>query len=339
MRILVVSTYPPKHCGIASYAAQQVGALRQEGHEVQIMSVDGEGAVDYPLRLTDSSDAENAISIFAGFDRVILHYAPGIIASGRDTREVFHGALHRACKSLPTTRFEVLIHEMDYPGGWRRRRRRARLWRSVTTLQFHTPHERDQFSRHYPSVSRARLQIVEHGRSMRKFYHGSRADAQAELGIEPDQIMFVSCGFIQESKGFDRVVSIFADSTNLPPTAHYHVVGSARTPDSIPYRDQLTEAARRVPRVTLHDEYVDDESFDRWIVAADYIVAPYRTIWSSGLLARAALHDRPVIATDVGGLRDQARPDDTIVADDGGLAGAIETLANRHRAKAPDSHR
>jgi len=29
----------------------------------------------------------------------------------------------------------------------------------------------------------------------------------------------------------------------------------------------------------------------------------------------------------------------TIVVDDGELAGAIETLANRHRAKAPDSHR
>jgi glycosyltransferase involved in cell wall biosynthesis len=172
---------------------------------------------------------------------------------------------------------------------------------------------------------------------MRKFYHGSRADARVELGINPDQITFVSCGFIQESKGYDRVVSIFADCPNLPPTAHYHVVGSARTPESIPYRDQLAEAAGRVLKVTLHDEYVDDESFDRWIVAADYIVAPYRTIWSSSLLARAALHDRSVIATDVGGLRDQARPDDTIVADDGALARAIETLANKRRATAPDS--
>lgn len=338
MRVLVVSTYPPKHCGIASYAAQQVEALRREGHEVLIMSVDGEGAVDYRLRLTDPSGAENAITIFAGFDRVILHYAPGIIAPDRDTREVFHGALHRACKSLPATRFEVLIHEMEYPGGWRRRRRQAQLWRSVTTLLFHTPHERDQFARRYPSVPRDRLQLVEHGRTMRKFYHDSRADARAELGIDPDQIMFVSCGFIQESKGYDRVVSIFADATNLPPTAHYHVVGSARRPESIPYRDQLAEAAGRVPKVTLHDEYIDDESFDRWIVAADYIVAPYRTIWSSSLLARAALHDRPVIATDVGGLRDQARAGDTIVADDRELAQAIETLANKHRATAPDSY-
>lgn len=338
MRILVVSTYPPKHCGIASYAAQQVGALRHEGHEVQVMSVDGEGAVDYPLRLTDPSDAKNAITIFAGFDLVILHYAPAIIAPDRDTREVFHSALHRACKSLPSTRFEVVIHEMDYPGGWRRRRRQARLWRSVDTVQFHTVHERDLFASHYPRVPHDKLGLVDHGRDMRKSYLGSYLEARRELGIEPTEVAFVSCGFIQKSKGFDRVVAIFASSETLPPTAHYHVVGSARTAEFEPYVAELASSAEDFPNVTVHGGYLDDESFDRWITAADYIVAPYRAICSSGILARAALFDRPVIAADVGGLRDQARAGDTIVADDRGLAQAIETLANRGRAT-PDSSR
>lgn len=327
MRILVVSTYPPKHCGIASYAAQQVVALRSEGHEVGVMSVDGEGAVDYPLRLTDAADAKNAIDVFARFERVIVHYTPGLISPDRDAREIFYRALQRACKSQPETRFEVLIHEMEYPGGWRRRRRQARLWRSVAAVQFHTPHERDTFASHYPSIPRDRLQLVEHGGSMRRFYEGSRADARDDLGIDHDQLTFVSCGFIQESKGFDRVVTVFADgAAGLSSTAHYHVVGSARTPESIPYCDDLKEAAGRLANVTVHDEYLDDESFDRWIVAADCIVAPYRTIWSSSTLARSALYDRPVIATDVGGLRDQAGPGDVVVADDGELADAIKAF-------------
>ncbi len=336
MRILVVSTYPPKHCGIARYAAQQVGALRDEGHEVRVMSVDGEGAVDYPLRLTDPSGAENAITIFAGFDRVILHYAPGIIALDRDTREVFHGALHRACRSISKTRFEVVIHEMEYPGEWRRRRRQARLWRSVATLQFHTAHERDLFASHYPRVPHDRLQLVDHGRDMRKSYLGSYPEARRELGIGPTEVAFVSCGFIQRNKGFDRVVAIFSSSESLNPAAHYHVVGSARTAEFEPYVAELASSAEDFPNVTVHGGYLDDESFDRWITAADYIVAPYRAICSSGILARAALFDRLVIAADVGGLRDQARAGDTIVADDRGLAQAIETLANRGRAT-PDS--
>lgn len=338
MRILVVSSYPPKHCGIASYAAQQVEALRREGHEVRVMSVDGEGAVDYPLRLTDPSDAENAISIFAGFDRVIVHYAPGIIAPDPETHEVFHGALHRACRSLRKTRFEVMIHEMDYPDERRPRRRRARLWRSVAALQFHTAYERELFAGHYPRVRRDRLQLVDHGRDMRKSYLGSYPEARRELGIEPEEVAFVSCGFIQESKGFDRVVAIFASSETVPPAAHYHVVGSARIAEFMPYVAELASSAEDLPNVTFHDAYLDDESFDRWIAAADYVVAPYRTISSSSVLARAALFDRPVIATDVGGLRDQARAGDTIVADDRELAQAIETLANRRRAT-PESSR
>jgi len=339
MRILVVSTYPPKHCGIGSYAAQQVGALRQEGHEVQVMSVDGEGTVDYPLVLRNHRDAEEAVGIFAGFDRVILHYAPAIIAPDRDTREVFHRALHRASKSLRATRFEVVFHEMDYPGGWRRRRRQARLWRSMSCLQFHTAHERDTFADHYPRVPRNRLQLVEHGRDMRKSYVGSYQEARRELGIDQTEVAFVSCGFIQSSKGFDRVVDIFSSSEILPPVAHYHVIGSARTAEFVPYVAELAASAEDLSNVTIHDSYLDDESFDRWITAADYVVAPYRDIYSSGILARAALFDRPVIATDVGGLRDQSRAGDTIVADAHELAQAIETLATKPRAPASESHK
>ncbi len=332
MRILVISTYPPKHCGIARYAAQQVGALRHEGHEVRVMSVDGEGAVDYPLVLRNKSDTEEAVGIFAGFDKVILHYAPAIIAPDRDMREVFHGALHRACKSLRATRFEVVFHETDYPGGWRRRRRQALLWRSLTSLQFHTAHERDTFASHYPRVPRDRLQLVDHGRDMQKSYVGSYQEARRELGIAPTQVAFVSCGFIQSSKGFDRVVEIFSSSEILIPTAHYHVVGSARTAEFVPDVAQLAASAKDLSNVTIHDGYLDDESFDRWIAAADYVVAPYRDIYSSGILARAALFDRPVIATDVGGLKDQAGPDDVVVADDRQLADSIVAFANQRIA-------
>jgi hypothetical protein len=74
----------------------------------------------------------------------------------------------------------------------------------------------------------------------------------------------------------------------------------------------------------LHNQYVSDEQFDRWLVASDVVVLPYRNIWSSGVLERALLYDRKVIATAVGGLSHQAaaRPGVTLV-DDAGLAGAM----------------
>jgi SAM-dependent methyltransferase len=69
-----------------------------------------------------------------------------------------------------------------------------------------------------------------------------------------------------------------------------------------------------------------DEEFDRWIVASDAVLLPYREIWSSGVLERARILDRRVIAAPAGGLVEQVRPDDMIVSDDVELANAIAEL-------------
>jgi hypothetical protein len=79
--------------------------------------------------------------------------------------------------------------------------------------------------------------------------------------------------------------------------------------------------------VELRIEYVSDERFDTWLVAADVVVLPYRYIWSSGVLERARLYDRPVIASDVGGLRDQGYSQVVWVSSDEELAVAMHQAA------------
>jgi hypothetical protein len=73
----------------------------------------------------------------------------------------------------------------------------------------------------------------------------------------------------------------------------------------------------------VHPGYVSDEQFDVWLVAADLVVLPYRRIWSSGVLERAELYGRPVVATRVGGLADQAPPGTVLVDDDRALVAAL----------------
>jgi len=105
------------------------------------------------------------------------------------------------------------------------------------------------------------------------------------------------------------------------------VVGSIRVddPDMVRYRADLADLCGAVPGATLHSGYVSDELFDRWIVAADTVVLPYRNIWSSGVLERAGLFGVPVIATRVGGLSEQAATqlDVRLVEDDDELRRAM----------------
>ena len=137
--------------------------------------------------------------------------------------------------------------------------------------------------------------------------------------------MFLSIGFIQPHKGFDRAIRAFRGLGERG--ARLYVVGSLRLDEGeyATHLDELRELAAQTPGVDLVVGYVSDELFDRWIVAADYVVLPYRHIWSSGVAERAAIYHRPVIVTRVGGLAEQVadRDDVTLVSSDGELQRAM----------------
>src|SRR5207247_10894212 len=75
VRILVVSSYPPRHCGIGAYARDQVERFRAEGHHVAVMTApDGHG--DLTARLLGGDAFLKAARIGGGFERLVVHFHP-----------------------------------------------------------------------------------------------------------------------------------------------------------------------------------------------------------------------------------------------------------------------
>jgi len=81
-------------------------------------------------------------------------------------------------------------------------------------------------------------------------------------------------------------------------------------------------------RVLLRDEFIPDEETEVYFKAADALVLPYRDIYQSGVLFLGHSFGLPVLATDVGSLKDEIvegktgfvfRPEDPV-----DLARAIE---------------
>jgi len=323
VNILVVSSYPPTRCGIARYAFQQVQHLTAQGHTVRVMSIDGRGDTNYVLDLSTPTTAARSLATMARFERVVVHFAPGLLPPDPESRKTFYRSLRDAARSNKSVPVEIVVHESDYPGGWRAKRYLSALWKSADRLIFHTTIERDRFARCFRSVPSSRLKLATHESEFSKFYTGTAEEARRALDIPEGHTVFVSCGFFYEGKGVDRAIRVFERSQALLGDARYYVVGTARVPEHEAYGEALKAAAAPLANVSVIDDFVDDETFDKWIVAADCILLPYRSIWSSGVMARAALYARPVIATDVGGLRDQAGPNDVVVTDDRELADAI----------------
>ena len=56
--------------------------------------------------------------------------------------------------------------------------------------------------------------------------------------------------------------------------------------------------------VTLQTEFIPDEDVEIYLKAADVCVLPYTEVFQSGVLFLAYRFGLPVVATDVGSLRD-----------------------------------
>jgi glycosyltransferase involved in cell wall biosynthesis len=325
VRILVVSSYPPRRCGIGSYAAAQVARLRSEGHEVTVLSPpDGDGDVRVPF--DGGRPFRLAVALSRPQDRVIVHFQPALYYRPRASLSKMRTswALLRLCRRRP--RAELLIHEADPPVRWRPDYALlGRAFAASPLLLFHTERERRQLEDWYGVRVRARL--VDHREGIRIAGRRSREEARRLLGLPQDEVLFVSPGFLHPDKGLERAVAAAAGAGRLC------IVGSVkdRTVRNLVYAAGLRALAERADGAELVERYLDEEELDTWVAAADAVVLPYLRSWSSGALARAQALGTPAVVTAVGGLPEQASAADVVVEDDEGLAEALARIASQQR--------
>ncbi len=333
MRILMVTPYALLRDGIAAYAVQQVAALRAAGNDVEVLS-NGPSAAHHHLDLTGLRGIAALTKRVRAYDKVIIQFHPDLFYPHPTTPDKHAGvsaallALAKASRHL-----EIVVHEIDYRLG-RRKGLDAfaakAFWRQVNTIVLHTEAERDDFVASF-GVKPERVKLVAHGASFVKRTRADRATARRTLGIAPEAFVFLSIGFIQPHKGFDRAVRSFNGLAEHG--CELHIVGSIRTEDSdfAAYLGELEGLIETTTGAHLHSGYVSDELFDRWIVAADVVVLPYRNIWSSGVLERAMLYHRRVLLTAVGALAHQVgdRPLVTMVSGDAELTAAMRGLVGQ----------
>lgn len=106
-------------------------------------------------------------------------------------------------------------------------------------------------------------------------------------------------GFIRPYKGLDLLVEALAKLKDK--SVFLTVVGEAwGNVDAL--QQQLTGMG--APNLELHLEYVSDKLAANYFTRADVVVLPYRSATGSGVLALAYHYDKPVLATQVGGLVD-----------------------------------
>ncbi|ATW27731.1 glycosyltransferase [Candidatus Formimonas warabiya] len=321
MKILMVSTYPPMKCGIGTYAFQAVQKYRSEGNIVDTLTPH-EGKGDFVEDLCGSFKILKLLKYVFFYNKVIIQYHASFFYRNGLERLLTHCSF--IIVMLLFRKFEVIAHEINYPLNKDTIRLRDYLenllerikWAVTPKIIFHTNTELQDFKKFFKiNPGKNKVSIYPPHYFFYKFRDISQFDARQELGLIPGKI-FLCIGFIQPHKGFDRAIKAFNKyhSTNM----HLYVVGSLRLAykETIDYLSNLKFLAAQSSQVHIIEQFVSDELFDTWISASDVVIVPYREIWSSGVMGRAKLFDKPVIAAKVGGLKEQAEGNDLFFSND-----------------------
>lgn len=314
--VVVVSSYPPRHCGIGAYARTQVARLRAEGHQVTVISPpDGHGDVRVPF--ASGRPFRWALRLGLAAERIVVHFQPALYYRPRAPVSKVRTslALLRLVRRRPQT--EILVHEADPPVRWRPDYALLRKAFRRATLLFHTEAEWRALEQAYDV--RVRGRVVPHVEGVATHGSWTRDDARRRVGVDPQERLFLCAGFLHPEKGFDRAIRAFGEAR--PGDGRLVIVGSVRdqTARNLAHVRDLRELVAGTPGAELIDRYVDDDEFDAWIAAADLLILPYRRSWSSGTLARAQVIGTRVAVSVVGGLPEQAGAEAVLLRSGGDL--------------------
>lgn len=126
-----------------------------------------------------------------------------------------------------------------------------------------------------------------------------RTEARRQLGVPAAVKVSLFFGFIRHYKGLDLLLEAVATL----PSDHWLVIAGE------PYGDMsaiqaLIDSPGVRERVVDRIRYIPDNEVPLYFSAADAVVLPYRNATQSGITAIAQHFEVPVIATDVGGLKE-----------------------------------
>ena len=123
--------------------------------------------------------------------------------------------------------------------------------------------------------------------------------ARNELGIPTDKKILLFFGFIRKYKGLDLLLDAMQHLS-----ADYHLIIAGESYENFEHYQKIIDKHQLSANITLFNQYIPHSDVKRYFSASDLVVLPYRSATQSGIVPVAYHFNIPVMATDVGGLKE-----------------------------------
>lgn len=171
------------------------------------------------------------------------------------------------------------------------------------------------------------------------------AQAKRRLGLDDGDRAILFFGHIGPYKGLEFLVAAFQRIAATNPAYRLIIAGKPKRGGER-YVDEIQRAIRgdaSRERVIQRIEFIPDEETEVYFKAADVLALPYTQVFQSGVIVLGYSFGLPVIAADVGSLREDIVAGRTGLlcraADPADLANAIETYFESELFKSLESRR
>jgi glycosyltransferase involved in cell wall biosynthesis len=235
-------------------------------------------------------------------------------------------------KRIVFTAHNVNARQRDGNDNWLNRLSLRIQYRLSDHIFVHTEKMKQQLEREF-SVSKDKVSVIPFGINNTVPHSAlTCAEAKERLGLARGEKVLLLFGGITPYKGMEYAVDALAQLKGRGGNYRLLIAGKPKPGGSDwPYWESIQQAISRQglsDQVVARIEYIPDEETELYFKAADVLLLPYTHIFQSGVLFLGYGFGLPVLAADVGSLREEIVEDKTGFvfkardADD--LAAAIE---------------
>lgn len=215
-------------------------------------------------------------------------------------------AFYRLCgKRIVLTAHNVNIRRRDGNDSWLNRSTLGMQYRLAAHIFVHTQRMKEELQHDF-GTSAQKISVIPFGINATVPNTSLiPAEARVRLGLEPHHRVVLFFGNIAPYKGLEFLVDAVAGLIGQEPNLRLVIAGR---PKGEPAYWAGIERRISEPKLREHIvkriEYVPDADTEVYFKAADVLVLPYTHIFQSGVLFLGYYFGLPVIAADVGSLRE-----------------------------------